>query len=568
MVLYSLYYTTKGTNEDYIIRSDARGYYAYLPALFIYNDGSFGRSSEAERAQYDQPVDQLYLFKDQNGKHYNKYFPGIALLQVPFFALACVVSWIAGAPVDGYSGIFMACYYIGSLFYMLAGLLLFAKCLRALFPEQYNRVRWIVPVVYIASPLLFYTVITPGFSHLYSFFLFGLFTLQILKFRSGEWTGKTVLFTGIILGMIVLVRPTNITVVLMIPFLLGTKAITLAFFRALFQNRLSQLLKGAAGFLLVFSLLFCSWKWQTGSWIVWSYSGEGFNFLHPQLVACLFSFRTGLFLHAPALLLSLAGIVLLFRENSFRAGYWLLYFALNVWIISSWWCWDYESPFGNRPYSEHMFFLLLPLAFLLQSRLRKLSIFLFSGVVLLGIIRFGEITTGYFGDQRFTKDNYFSSLQFWKQQNDSRWNFTRSCVPFGKRTNETVLLWHPEVKTITEQDEFTFTSDKILPKNRTNERYYFKVELDKQITGPSLEIGNVLLVVDAYNSAGNKRSYTAVELFNDRFEGQNDWKSLTFEGQIYDYLSEYDTIRVYIWNQGKKRLLLRNIRIAIEEYKS
>ncbi len=561
-ICYAMFHTLKDDNIDFVIRSDGRGYYAYLPALFIYNDGSFEKSAAAEKGYFEHSIDQLYLFKDAKGKQYNKYFPGIAILQAPFFAAACIVSWITGYPMDGYSAVFRLFYYLGSLFYFACGLLLFAKILQRLFPDE-SRLKWLIPCLYFVTSLFFYCVITPSFTHLYSFFLFGLFAWLILRLKD-HFNLRNVFLTGLTLGLIALVRPTNLTVMLMIPFLLGSWTETKAFFQKLFQ--LKKLLTGILGFVIVLSVLFLLWKWQTGSWIVWSYSGEGFTFLHPHLFATLFSFRTGLFLHAPVMFLVLFGLLLLFRKNKFQAVFWLLYFVINIWVIASWWCWDYESPFGNRPLTEHFFFLLIPLVYVVREY-KKLSIICLSGLTLIGIIRFQEIKTGFMGDQRFTKQNYFSSLQFWKKQNDNRWNFTRSCVPFGKKAGEFWLLSEAGTKSITAADEFVFTVEKALPQPRTNEKFYYRVELEKQISQPSLT--GVMLVIDAWNKAESKRYYKTVELFNDRLEGYGRWtEPLIFEGHIHDYLQEYDFVKIYIWNQGRQALQLRNVKIVLEEYKS
>lgn len=559
---YSMYYNLQPERLDFVIRSDGRGYYAYLPALFIYNDGSFEQSAAAEKGYFEHAIDQLYLFKDAKGKQYNKYFPGIAILQAPFFAAACCVSWITGYPMDGYSAVFRLFYFLGSLFYLLAGMLLWAKCLRKLFPAS-KALNWLIPAFYFVCPLFFYSVITPSFTHLYSFFLFGLFAWQIFRLQE-DFRLRNVLFTGLILGLIALLRPTNLTVVLIIPFLLGDMEETKRFFRQLFQPK--KLLTGILGFSAVISVLFLLWKWQTGSWIVWSYSGEGFTFLHPHLFAALFSFRTGLFLHAPVMFLVLAGWVLLFRQNRFQAAFWLIYFVVNIWVISSWWCWDYESPFGNRPLTEHFFFLLIPLVYFVAAY-RKTSVVLLGFFALIGIIRFQEIKTGFMGDQRFTKQNYFSSLQFWKTENHNRWNFTRSCIPFGNKAEELWLLNEPAVRKITSADEFIYGVEQALPQPRTNEKYYYRVELEKMIPQPSID--GVMLVIDAYNKDNSKRYYKTVDLFNDRLEGHGKWSEpLIFEGHVHDYLQEYDFVKIYIWNQSRQELELRNVKIALEKYKS
>lgn len=564
MMVYGLFITLKGDSLDFVVRSDGRGYYAYLPALFIYHDGSFERSAAAEKGYYEHAIDQLYLFKDKTGNTYNKYFPGIAVLQAPFFGIACAVSWITGYPVDGYSAVFRLFFFLGSLFYLFCGLILFTRCLEKLFPGE-RSISWIVPLLYFASPLFFYGLITPSFTHLYSFFLFGCFAWQVLKMKEGI-TGRSIFLTGIVLGLIALLRPTNLTVVLMVPFLLGNAEETVWFFRRLFAQRCRKLALGISGFLAMLCLVFLSWKWQTGHWTVWSYNGEGFDFLHPHLLATLFSFRTGLFLHAPVMWLVLAGWILLWRRQRFQAIFWGIYFTVNCWIMASWWCWDYESPFGNRPMTEHFFFLFLPLVFLL-TRKGTLTLIGTATFALVGIIRYYEIRTGFMGDQRFTRANYLPSLAFWKKENENRWNFTRSCVPFGKLIDEKWLLNDPDARQVNATDEFVYGAEAAFPRPRTHERFSYRVELEKEITGSTID--GVMLVIDAYSKDNAKRYYKTTDLFNDRFEGQGKWsENLIFEGHIHDYLQEYDFVKIYIWNQGKKTFRLRNVKILLEEYKA
>ncbi|ASS49151.1 MAG: hypothetical protein A3D31_04515 [Candidatus Fluviicola riflensis] len=560
---YSAYKLVKDDKVMEVIRSDGRGYYAYLPALLIYNDPTFDEPKKAEQRYHANDIDQLYLFKDKNGHVYDKYFPGTALLQLPFFLLACFLSWISGGPVDGYSEIFHWCYFLGSLVYTWLGIYLFRKCVLYFFPNENRRIDWLIPLLYVATPLMYYSFSTPSFTHHYSFFLFGLFAYVMIRLKEAI-TLKRMIFLGLTLGLILLVRPTNITVVLLIPFLLGTKVELLAWLKKLFTNHRLMLFGSIVSCLAIVSLLLFSWKWQTGNWIVWSYSGEGFNFFHPPILTCLLSFRTGLFVHVPVLLLSVVGIVLWFRKNRFQATWLSVYWIVNCWLIFSWWCWDYESPFGNRPFTEHLFFLLLPL-FLVVER-KKLLTFIFVGIcAFIGGIRFWEMSTGFMVNQRFTRENYFASLQFWKSDNIGRWNFTGSCVPFGDKSAEIVLLDESSERNVLATDEFLFTVDHSLPADRTNERYYLRVQLDKQIGEKRFE--GVYLVIDASSSKTKKRYYKSIDLFNDREEGRHGWVKLDFESQIHDYLQEYETVRVYIWNQGKQQFRLRNVKMVLEEYK-
>jgi hypothetical protein len=565
LLILALYQASSSDRVESAIRSDGRGYYAYLPALLIYNDATYQSSMQAEKRNSPQISDQLYVYKDENGNFYNKYFPGLAVMQLPFFGMACFTSWISGSPVDGYSDIFYFFIFLGGLFYGIAGIFLYARTLKLLFPAHSRLIEWLVPIFYIASTLLFYSFDTPGFSHLYSFFLFGVFSLAVLQLRD-KLTFKKLFFLGAIVGLIVLIRPTNGLIVLMIPFLLGDFQAFKKFFQGLFEKKGANFFAGLIGFgLLVFIQLAC-WKWQSGEWIKWSYNGEGFNFLRPQLIAGFFSFRIGLFLHVPIMLLAILGGIILFRKQPFQALIWVLYFVLNSWLIFSWWCWDYESSFGPRAFTEHLFFLLIPVVYFVV-RYQKWLVVLCLGVVTInGGIRYFEIQTDFLKDQRFTRQNFLSSLQFWQDENKGRWNFTRSVLPHGKLVQSEVLLSDQRVCAIEPETVFSYTVEKVLQQPRTNERMYYQVKLDKKQNEAKFE--GVLLVIDAYTKDQKKRYYRTVELLNDRFEGQKEWAHLVFEGQIYDNFQEYDFVKFYIWNQGKKSFEVKDIEIRFDTYKN
>jgi len=66
---------------------DGNGYYAYLPAIFIYHDlhfGFFDKIAEQEGYQ-NMKYDYRYEYR---GHTVNKYFAGTALAQLPFFLTA------------------------------------------------------------------------------------------------------------------------------------------------------------------------------------------------------------------------------------------------------------------------------------------------------------------------------------------------------------------------------------------------------------------------------------------------------------------------------------------------
>lgn len=546
-----------------VIRSDGRGYYAYLPAVFMYNDPTFEASLEAETRNAQPNFNQYYLYQNEEGRKFNKYFPGIAVMQAPFFGAGCLAALVSGAPVDGYSEPFELAFLLGSLFYSLMGLWVLYRCIQLRFPDMKTVAPWLVIGLYTATTLLMYNTVTLGLSHHYSFFLFGLFAYLILKFKDSE-KQKYVIGIGLTLGLIVLVRPTNLLIVLTIPLLFEDWNDLKRIFTMIFSNKARLLIWAFAGFVAVVSLQLLLWKWQSGHWLNWSYSGEGFNFGHPAFFENLFSFRNGLFLHSPIVLISAIASFFLIRKNRYFLFAWWIYFLLNAFVISSWWCWDYETSFGNRPFTEHSFFLLIPMIYVLKDR-RK---WLWTGVAafaLLGVIRFGSYISGYMIDQRFTSENYFASLAVWKEDNFARWRYGRSVVPFGERIDEAILAYNEEVHHYSESDEFIQTVEFETPKNRTNERMYFRVWLEKNSKKP---LENVSLVIHATDDDSDFTHYHAIPLYNDKLAGIKEWTDLSFSGQIPDHFNDFERVKIYIWNQGKETFDLRNIRIFIDTYKS
>jgi hypothetical protein len=81
----------------------------------------------------------------------------------------------------------------------------------------------------------------------------------------------------------------------------------------------------------------------------------------------LFGFRRGLFLWTPFFLACAASVFLLWKRDRVRSFSALAYWAINVYLISSWWIWYYGSGFGSRVFIDHYPVLVLPLALVLQQ---------------------------------------------------------------------------------------------------------------------------------------------------------------------------------------------------------
>jgi len=568
-VLLLLTYLLQFSKENWeyqVISSDGRGYYAYLPALFLQKDHTFQKTAEVEAKSYSNAVQQHYLHLDARGQSFNKYYPGLSVLQTPFFATACAVSKITGRPLTGYTKLFHVCVLLGSVFYAVVGFYFFRKYLEL---RLENR-RWsllIAGLVFFGTNVFYYVVKYPSMGHGYSFALFAAFAYFVVRY-SDAGKRRQALALGFILGIIFLLRPTNLLIVLAIPFLLGSKAATLDFFRRLFQLKNGHLLFGALSFGSMVSILFLLWKWQTGHWIIWSYQGEGFNFAHPQFWKTLWSYRTGVLLLLPMALIATIGAVLLTFKNTFQGISWFVYMAVLTYLTSSWWCWDYAGSFGHRIYVEHWVFLGLPLfAFLTQVRWKALAVGAVSLALLLNTGRAYQLNQDIITLQRFNADTYWKSLLAFDRSASGTFYSYVQCQPYGKirKAWKTAVTAPQETLEVLPENEFSCSVDFTYPQDRGDHKFFFRASFDK-FRDEDKPIDNIFWVIDATDTLTGKRAYMAYPFYEYKAEAAGCWKHLVIETEVEDTQSEFHVAKLYLWNPGKNKLSLRNVAVSIEEF--
>jgi hypothetical protein len=104
------------------------------------------------------------------------------------------------------------------------------------------------------------------------------------------------------------------------------------------------------------------WKFVGHSWIVYTYLNEQFYFLNPHVAEVLFSFRKGWFVYTPLMLLSITGLFLMIdKARDYISGI-VVFLLINIYVISSWWCWWYGGSYGMRTMVESYAILAVPLS--------------------------------------------------------------------------------------------------------------------------------------------------------------------------------------------------------------
>ncbi len=357
------------------IQSDGYGYYAYLPCIFIYHKFDYDRVLKEEQKARPAAYSPTSIVFDN--KTVDKYFPGVAILLLPFFLIAYLLSYLSGYGTGGYEFLFQASVSIGALFYLAVALVYLRKLLKE-FAISEVITGFVLLFIVFGTNLYYYAVIEPSMSHVYSFALMAAFFFFTKKYLD-DYKFKNLAFMVILLSMLILIRPTNLLSLAFIPFIAGSSKAASRFIVDFFQHKKNYiLLLIPAGFLLV---LFSLWYLQTGHFFVWSYPGESFNFRKPRIFNILFSYRKGWFVYTPLMFIAtFGGLIVLFRQNRFRFFNALFFFLVVTYILSSWWSWWYGGSFGLRAYIDFYSAFALLLAICLNS-LGSLS-FKLAGILL------------------------------------------------------------------------------------------------------------------------------------------------------------------------------------------
>ena len=369
---------------------DPWGYYAYLPAAFIYHDLDNLQKTVEVRKQIkpetvsltpDSTVGMGEALRLDNGKHVIKYTMGIAMLEAPFFAAAHLYTKLTGSfPADGWSLPYLFAIHLAGLFYAMLGLLLLWKTLTRFFTENISLA--VLAVLALATNLYYFCVYAGVMAHSFQFFLFSMVIYATVKWYETERLGH-VLLLGVACGMVTMVRPTEI-ILLAVPLLFGIKNrkdLTGRF--AFLRSKKKQVALAALAFCLVGLPQLLYWKWTSGQFLFYSYGEEGFNFLKPKLWSGLVGYKNGWLAYTPVMCFGFLGMLWL-RRNA-RDWFWpvAVFMPLNIYIVYSWWCWNYINGFGSSPMVEAAAIMAFPLgSFFVEAAKRKWLLALTSLAVL------------------------------------------------------------------------------------------------------------------------------------------------------------------------------------------
>jgi hypothetical protein len=323
---------------------DPVGYYVYLRSAVHDHDLDFRNDFALCLGQTEKSAGRTGNSASDTGKPDNNFTVGMPLLVAPAYIAGNLIfakRYTSLDPKDFPLFLDQLIFSYGNLVLGFLGIWLSFKFVSAYLPERDSLIATVA--FWLCSPLLYYFGREPFMSHLASLFAASLL-LYVWKVPALSTTSRS-LIMGMIAGVLMMVRQQDILIVL-IP--AGS-----AFLDPALRGRRKQLIPPAVffglGFLATFAVQMFVWRDLRGSFITFAYKGQSFDhLLSPQFASVLFSSNHGLLSWHPIVALCVIGWFQLRRENGSLSVLALTCFALQLYVIASWWSWWMGYSFGNR----------------------------------------------------------------------------------------------------------------------------------------------------------------------------------------------------------------------------
>lgn len=579
-VIFTQFSQKKWNSDLDVIAGDVRGYYGYLPALFIHND------LKLENPEiFDSPYGQLIWHSEsKDGTRFIKYTCGMAVLYSPFFIVAHSVAESLGEEANGFSYPYMFALAMSSIVYLLIALIFLSKLLLRFFNDSVVSITLLV--IFAGSNALHYYTGNMTYSHGYSLALIAVFLYCTVRWLD-EPKLKWAIWIGITSGLFVLIRPIDILFLLALPlFNVGSLEGAKQRFNLFWQKK-AQVLVMMAGFFLMLVPQFIYFKLISGSFIFYSYTGESFYFGHPHLFDSLLSYRNGWLVYSPMMALSIIGLFFLQKQKAVFSSFLFPVVLIYFFIISSWWCWWYVGH-GNRAYINLYPLLAISLACFIQYVLSKGRFFrlTFKLFILIGLVFSGfqtyQFHTGAIHWGAMTKDAYWDS--FLREKPSQIFSTLLRFPSTDDQIAGKDIVMVPKKETVY---TITYNFDELNNCDTTMHRFIQFQQSRKGKGALSIEEGTEYLGKMPISVKGAGAIYATawiknlpdelhltlsktepVSYYHSSFEEcdrDGEWRKIHMLSWIPESLGT-DSLDFVIWNQGKHAFILDDLKIKALKY--
>lgn len=342
------------------IRSDGYSYYVYLPSWLIYGDPTL-ESVAADCCGGTYGGFDLVVRWPETGQWLNVHPIGVAVLMLPFFIAAHLLTKWSNLTPDGFSLYYQHAAGLAGLAYMLIGLAILRQTLLRYFRP--GVVLAALVTITFGTNLFHYGTADATFSHAFAFF-----SICALVELTERWWQKPTIGRGIALGaiagLVVLIRHVNVLFLLIVPLYgIATRHDIRSLPNRLWQRRRPLAAMTVTAAIVLFPQLLI-YKRATTHWLVSPYDvlGLGLDFASPHLFGVLFSPQKGLFFWSPALLLAVAGMA---TRGGIARTLWagaIVVLAIDTYVIASFTSWQFAGSYGHRAFTDGLGIICLFLA--------------------------------------------------------------------------------------------------------------------------------------------------------------------------------------------------------------
>ena len=571
---------------DDVLSWDVFGYYLYLPAQFIYHDLALQDHAWLNhiRETYE-PSSTLYqLVHLENGSRVIKYTNGLAVLLLPFFFLAHWIAEPLGFAADGFSLPYQYSMTAGAMVYAVIGVWFAIKILRHFFTPVVSVITLLLIVLATNYfQLTAYDGILLSHNFLFTFYAILIFyTIRWYEFKDF----KSVIWIGVSLGFITLIRPSEIVAVLIPLLWFDGKGPYLKSKINLVKNHFGDMLVIGILIVLIFSFQMVYWKIITGDFLFYSYTnaGEGLDFASPHTFKFLFSFRKGWLIYTPLVLFAVWGWLLMIKQKQYLWISVLVFYILHVYIASSWTTWWYAGgSFSSRSMMPTYVFLMIPLGYLITYIIQsKGALKWFVSVCIAFVLWLNIFQTWQFNNRiidrgRMTKAYYMKIFGKTSATEEDRellmvWRSNESIERFTDSTgyNPTVIYNENWSDTTENGTSFSLDKDHIflegvnLKFHELTQKDHVWIVAESRVFIPNDYEGLYPELIVTFNHKDKVYKYRSTQ-FESHILKVGEWNNMRIEYLTPEVRSIDDNVKVYLWHRGNSDVPVKGLRITTYE---
>ncbi len=409
----------KQTATEATLSWDVNGYYAYLPAIFIYKDLKHLAFRDNIMQQYTPSVGNYAEgnYDSVTTNYKLRYSCGQAVVMAPWFLMAHVyASNSSKYKADGYSLPYQFAIGLGMFLFAILGMWFLRKVLLYYFSDAV--VAFSLLILLLGTNYLNYSSIDQAMTHSTLFTLYSMLLYVTISYYKVATKAKAILL-GCLIGLLMLIRPPEL-IALIIPTLWGiSNAMQL-------QLRVRVLLQHWKHVLLIALCigLFASVQMAYGYYISNNifyngYAGYSYDWLRPHFIDYCLSPRAGWLLYCPVMLLSAIGFFTFIKQKQNIYAV-VLFCIITFYLVCAWQVWWYGGRAMVQYYPLIIFFIASLLQVIAATKIWKIIFMPF--VLLMCYINLWWTYMSHNGKIRVSETSYayyMATIGKWTEPNDA-----------------------------------------------------------------------------------------------------------------------------------------------------